>query len=1304
MSEKIDVSKIGNGYTWEAMMQTLLTFEDPSLKIYSRLGKDSAIDALSGNGLIVYQAKHHKVPALSKSISDAKAELAKIADYRRVKNYWKTVETWVLFTNLDINIEDENKWNTEIVPLFKAQGLKAVLYNWGLIQSLLIKHPAVIGPFFRDEARIFTTLSEELLRQESESWYSPALRMECVGRETAFATFTSFLQSNTKIWPVSGAGGMGKTRFLLECAKRLGPEWTPFWIIPRQIFHTSLYMAIVPERPTVLFIDELSNQDGLMLLLNELYAGRMKTWKIIFTERVSDSPLIQTLAKGKFSNQSFPLYKLTRLNDLQSEELLKRLLIDLNMTFTESIDNLAYRLTKISAGIPLWAGLCVKLIKETGSIENLPETANKLLKEYLEWFLQSLDIEDIEKNSGRLLLRWFSLFGITEIDDPKMLSFLSKKTALTKSKVLKVGELLVFKGLAFRIGANKKFIKIAPDSIRDEILKEALLDIDNPTTFATEVTSIILKEDVPQKERIIENLAYIEYLQDTSTETRIELISPIVDSILNRTLQGSTEEQLSAIEIINRFSFSRPKDALNILYSCWKTDRGQVPQEESLWGNYSINHISVRNNVPWALFQISQFADAEEDQKNIYNFYMEIISTEQNSGTTFSCNSESTQKLFIRTFFGEYWSGKFNKLAKLEADKLLGRIRELQPLSTTEMIVFHHLIEGLTTAEKMITGPSLGNRITFSRIHIFPGKRGWNQIVAYKNQLQDLLLKGDICETLRLEIAKLYAGILPSVNRTVLPERENSGSDAVNTFFQQEFIWMKNFLIRNTPNISIEIRDVLRQSWQWHLEFSINPVLKNAASDCESVYYTTEEHREIDKFLSFHYLNSEDYENEIIKGYLKWIAGKTTLEIADFLKTVSDFDQKRNHVHKIAGLGAKLGAETHDINLFNELCALLLPTLKGTYEWMFVTDFVQSFIRVRRIDSSTEVKNLLSSCLKFTSDVEYFIVNYYSNPWFRLGPFTDDDKDVILSNVDGFKNHINKMRLLAIATYCAWESITIYIDEMWDKFSEDEQREYLSELLEDSIQLNNLTKYNGFIWKDDKLNWLISKIISLRNLDWLERHRHHFDHYLPLKGYKSCEWLCETLKARQKIIQSITAVPHYFRLSYFAKIDLSNADDLKAIDSLIEMVAVNQHISIYIATYLKDLDRQSLVLGTLVANKIKTSKEHERAFRLAKIAGEFKRTEKAWQEISLAACEYIKDKDENDRLRMYQAIDWNGVEGYTRNIGSVAKELYAERDEIKEGLRLEKQPVRIEYWQKELEWAESSLKRGEEEASEELGE
>ena len=217
------------------------------------------MDSISGNGQVVYQAKFHDPCKIEDCIADLKSEMAKIKGYREQIDYWKPVKQWILFTNVEENPNDRGKWDKAVQEIDYC-GLNVELWNWPKVWTLLETFPEVKQEFIESESRCFLLMKE--FAEKSQKEYLPeSFDVDFVGREKELQSFQDFLLSNKKIWSISGAGGMGKSRFLIECANTIdSTKWNVYFGNSEVLQITpSWNKRVILERSSILFIDELGD-------------------------------------------------------------------------------------------------------------------------------------------------------------------------------------------------------------------------------------------------------------------------------------------------------------------------------------------------------------------------------------------------------------------------------------------------------------------------------------------------------------------------------------------------------------------------------------------------------------------------------------------------------------------------------------------------------------------------------------------------------------------------------------------------------------------------------------------------------------------------------------------------------------------------------------------------------------------------------------------------------------------------------------------------------------------------------------
>lgn len=65
---------ISSGATFESLATTVVFFDDPGAALFGRRGKDGGQDARSGDGTLVFQAKHHENGSSAAAIRTQRAK------------------------------------------------------------------------------------------------------------------------------------------------------------------------------------------------------------------------------------------------------------------------------------------------------------------------------------------------------------------------------------------------------------------------------------------------------------------------------------------------------------------------------------------------------------------------------------------------------------------------------------------------------------------------------------------------------------------------------------------------------------------------------------------------------------------------------------------------------------------------------------------------------------------------------------------------------------------------------------------------------------------------------------------------------------------------------------------------------------------------------------------------------------------------------------------------------------------------------------------------------------------------------
>ena len=209
---------IRSGECFEALVHALVFADDHEAKLMDRPGKDKGVDALSGDGRTVFQAKFGLNMTMEDAISRAKDEMTGIKRHRENNDpTWRIVENWVLYANIGINTWDAEKWKSFAQNFKKETGLGAECHNIALINQQLVDHPEIEQVFFEGRNRCLLYAKETYKTLEQQSFLSCFHKTKFIGRDAEVRQIAMELDNpKTRIIVVNGRSGVGRTRFLYE--------------------------------------------------------------------------------------------------------------------------------------------------------------------------------------------------------------------------------------------------------------------------------------------------------------------------------------------------------------------------------------------------------------------------------------------------------------------------------------------------------------------------------------------------------------------------------------------------------------------------------------------------------------------------------------------------------------------------------------------------------------------------------------------------------------------------------------------------------------------------------------------------------------------------------------------------------------------------------------------------------------------------------------------------------------------------------------------------------------------------------
>ena len=249
-------------------------------------------------------------------------------------------------------------------------------------------------------------------------------------------------------------------------------EWQVLWANVESMVATGAWFeAIVPERATLLLVDEPADEGLLRQLAEQLggRVGRAAKWKVVVAVRSPKDPVLRSLrlARMKQRVQELTIFPLPSAD---AEEMCFELLKTGKRAHLpdEAKREAARQLSQRFARYPVWLTLAIQHLEDHGDLKQVPADAEALADEYL------LEIErsqsEVASESVRAMLRWVALIGTVNRQDDATVKLVGERCSV--ASVVDVRErfasLVHRRALAER-GAHNRFIELKPDVLRDHV-------------------------------------------------------------------------------------------------------------------------------------------------------------------------------------------------------------------------------------------------------------------------------------------------------------------------------------------------------------------------------------------------------------------------------------------------------------------------------------------------------------------------------------------------------------------------------------------------------------------------------------------------------------------------------------------------------------------------------------------------------------------------------------------------------------------------------------------------------------------
>ncbi len=1300
---------IGSGAQFEGLTRTIVHFEDPDSTLFGRPGKDGGQDARSGDGSVVYQAKFIGSQSAAEAFTAAAVEADKIGRYRTLGHerfkQWENITTWRLVTNALFNPTDhERQWQDQIVPLFQRLELKALYWSQTELDGFITKYPEIERAYFSGKTRLFLSLPEARVDLAARDQFLDRDKLvDFVGRSDELARIDAFASSQEKYLILHGPGGVGKSRLMLEGAAEAARR------IPHQILWANTaslqcsdewFLAIIPERSTLLLLDEPSDPDFLRVLLEQL-RGRASRWKLLIAVRSAKDPILSRL-RAEFPQKLRQELEVKPLRPSDSEAHALALIDSgpLGLRDAEYRQEAARLIATSYQGYPIWQALAVHLLERDGRLSNLPAESGELAQQYVGELVQTRG--EWPEKAVLAALRWLSVLGTVDRGDSRLLALLSEKCGLVDAHhASELLDRLVERRALHQRGAYNRLVEVKPDVIRDHLLLKWLVRRvehgQTPVIASAEGKRLVA--DLANKlisgqmdfaaHRLVGALGKAEVLQ-WRTGFQVDLLSDIF-VVVRKSPEIADEHTL---QVLTRVAALRPMEAIAIC----RRARGRESQANRSFLKQLAEMLGAAATGITADFdQLALFAELHEVAKQEWALFL-------SPGDRTRSHAAEAFRLVLTGERG-YWANYLTSVENFVFNLLEART-EAGPTEFDGLLEI--FLQAVLSSEREHHQWD-NRRFTLTTVYVLPNHPFWPHRVAILAKLRRLLESRAIDNPLRLRLWKALTTAHASLLRNVGEDDTESTRD----YLLSELAWANEKI--PWDDLGFEELAVARPLWDWHLEFDKCGEVRRLAERLEAHYLRqplVEEFRG-----AFGRLARSTDRVEAWKAIALRTGELTdTSELDSFFTRATEYLRAKGLGAERLALVARLIGQKAVVN--NTIASYVEDGLVRAHgEYNHFIDLAGGWMAAARQNSPDEGLTLATKLVEISATPELraaLVLEAYGYcasmtpsvggaevEWLRLQArhFREADKTPDFA------------RILAQTFETKPIDARRVFDASVEGLSQVERLAAIGGLLEG---LDDLTDrpIDPLVLQMIK-EWLLELILPLADIGDLPGMAfHHLKETMDCCGGLTISEFTKLLRQRAERPDGETELR--FRGNgigdRFSQLvtplrdgDRGNADAVTACGELLELLIEMRLFSMEVRPIILDIDPLGVIVPEVVGRKVASQTGIDAMADLAQFVGCYRVGSDAWKEGAIPTLTRSASLDERGRVIVYQSISENSF-SLVGHLGEVPPVYTSMVDSTETELRKETEPTIRAFWRWRLDNAKDRVAKAAEEAREERGE
>jgi hypothetical protein len=1323
---------IHTGETFEALATTLIFFQDSGARLFGARGADGGQDARSGDGETVLQAKHHVKPTASKAIADAKREAEKVAKYRAAghprSSEWATVQHWILVTNASFGPTDEATWQTEVAPEFAKVGLTAKYWEEATLDGFLDKHPEVDRAFFQNETRVFLSPTEACLRVADDDPFTQRVDLApYVGRQSELAALDAFLVGGKSYLHVHAAGGIGKTRFLLEGACQIAArgDWQVLWANVHSMGSSSNWFdAIVPERPTLLVVDDPDDERLIQRIKEQIgrRGERAQQWKVAIAVRSTNDPILQALQHPNLKRWVDELM-LSPLATAECEEMCRKLFESGKLAKTDSEwrDETTKILARRFDGYPIWLSLAVHLLEEEGSLAKLPTTASGLCQRYLDEALKPGQADE----KLLQLVRWVALLGPINREDDTEVQHLSEHAGYAGLPGVREALKRLASGrLLRRWGANDRLVDVKPDVLRDFILRGWFCEERDygERRYVPSEAAKALSEDLSRalsdgtagkrEERVLAALARVDFLLRHENDPAD--LGTSLFGALNSALPSMTPRQRTAmIQKVSVVGPYYPEAVVQILRRLRLENAGEETVE-GFGRTRTYSHNDVVLNLAYAHHRVARGMLTDRQATLAFDELYALLLEERRLAGTLRYglpNDGKRAESVIRNLLesGPSYVREFGDVA---ADVVL---RELgsdakDTFRLDRLLALQAIVKPLCDVQRHQTW-SEGHTIQMRTQLLFEGhanRKGAAKVLA---RVRSIIEQGAVAVDDEAR-AVLWDMLSDAHKQANFAKGQLVGeSDAIeelNTQLFDNLKWVQAVLDQRAASPR-ELR-AAREFWRWHFEFAKDDELGALATQLEGKYISDPMVQLFEGLIDW---DQPEETRRKVDSKAGELADAGTAAIEEFLAQAVKFFGNED-MQRIFSVASTLGrlAITHE-----SVRSFIVDGFKnyhhGTAGYQFIIAGVADWVAFRRRESSDAAAQLVKDLLAVGTPAKqvHLLKVLYLVSYCHDQALLNSRSEIDLLRTQ--KSLFAESNCLKDYVGCTlwglrhdWVGLKANLEDAFQGASRDVRGSITTQVVKRLHEM--LAAGVSSTLPSDLLQWLWNQLVETHDLGHLKHEgRWYLGEIIKALGKVPMAWLVDAVQRRAAWDEQAGWNDYDPPAELVPLVELVTDKNVgqpevqRAIGDLVALLSESPVMEYWLPKLLARVDPQGLEVPRRVAALTETDDDPEKVGRLVRTACYYRVGTPSWRHIARGAFKSAHKMTKEERLHVYYATSETGHRSWSAPAGTVAQCFLDAVETATRGLQEEQEPDFVPFWEWRKERAEAELRDRQEKLKEE---